>query len=100
MKKTDKAQQFQKRKVQARLRDVELMAEGKLRPEDICLAAALASPTTIKEEQRPTRAETGSGPRECPTCKVSLHTVKANEPWHDDYLICPQCDSTFNLWAN
>lgn len=32
----------------------------------------------------------------CPRCNIgTLSEVKADEPWHDDYLICSQCDSTF-----
>jgi len=33
----------------------------------------------------------------CPKCKVELELVKADEPWHPDYYICPECDGTFNL---
>lgn len=32
----------------------------------------------------------------CPRCKTKIRLVKAREPYHDDYLICPKCDSTYN----
>lgn len=33
----------------------------------------------------------------CPNCEqAELELVGADEPWHDDYLICPICDSTYN----
>jgi len=34
----------------------------------------------------------------CPHCKKgTLVKVDADEPWHDVYLICPKCDSTYNV---
>jgi uncharacterized protein YbaR (Trm112 family) len=32
----------------------------------------------------------------CPYCKKGrLKVVPADEPWNDEYLACPVCDSTF-----
>lgn len=33
----------------------------------------------------------------CPKCKIELHLVSKLEPWHDEYLICPKCDGTYNI---
>ena len=34
----------------------------------------------------------------CKFCKKGkVKLVKADEPWHGDYLICPICQSTYNI---
>jgi len=34
----------------------------------------------------------------CPECEVGiLELVEADEPWHDDYLICSDCQGTYNI---
>jgi uncharacterized protein with PIN domain len=34
---------------------------------------------------------------ECKHCKKGVvEKVDADEPWHTDYLICTECDSTYN----
>lgn len=32
-------------------------------------------------------------------CNTELDLVKADEPWHDDYLICPHCYGTYSIGA-
>ena len=33
----------------------------------------------------------------CPYCKEGiLELVPADEPWHEEYYICPKCDSTYS----
>jgi len=31
----------------------------------------------------------------CLWCGAQLELILADEPWHDDYLLCPECDATF-----
>lgn len=33
----------------------------------------------------------------CDKCGIQLHFVPEDEPWHPGYLICPQCDGTYNV---
>mgnify|MGYP001602384043 CR=1 FL=1 len=33
----------------------------------------------------------------CPKCQIGLEIVKSSGPFHDDYLICPECDGTYNI---
>ncbi len=33
----------------------------------------------------------------CRVCGGKLHLVPADEPWHADYYVCEECDSTFNI---
>lgn len=35
--------------------------------------------------------------RVCIRCNAQLHEVCACEPYNDAHLICPKCDSTYNL---
>lgn len=34
-------------------------------------------------------------PMKCAKCTADLAVVPADEPWHDEYLICKACDSTY-----
>jgi len=37
--------------------------------------------------------------KKCKNCKLTnVVFIGADEPWHSDYWICPECDSTYNLW--
>ena len=31
----------------------------------------------------------------CERCEKALELVPPNEPWHEAYWICPDCDSTY-----
>lgn len=31
----------------------------------------------------------------CERCDSELELCPADLPWHDDYWICPECDSTY-----
>ncbi len=33
--------------------------------------------------------------KKCDKCKTNLELVPANEPYSPEYLICPNCDSTY-----
>jgi len=33
---------------------------------------------------------------QCERCGAVLELCPARFPWHDDFWICPQCDSTFS----
>lgn len=34
----------------------------------------------------------------CPYCgKAELVVISADEPWNDEHLQCPECDSTYNI---
>jgi len=36
-----------------------------------------------------------TNPSKCDNCGNKLHIVTENQPWHDMYLICNECDSTY-----
>lgn len=31
----------------------------------------------------------------CEKCNIDLELVAADEPWHDEYFICSNCDGTY-----
>jgi len=35
--------------------------------------------------------------KKCERCGARLEVVEADEPWHDEHLMCPKCDSTYNI---
>jgi len=33
----------------------------------------------------------------CPSCKIELQIIPANEPWTEEYYQCSKCDGTYNI---